>query len=162
MHLRLLRSVRCLCVSSSLAHLHSWPRVSRFSRIADFRRQLATASYRRIDAHKHAQNSRTGAKGMLVATGGVTTATASSSQASWQVGKKPTNRVGHLVPAEVEVGGVGMDHRCGAVKRTNFFIVTDVWKRKESNRTFLSAFRTKRASIGNAEGACSVGQTQND
>lgn len=104
-----------------------------------------------------------GAKRMLVATGGVTTATASSSQAGRQVGKKPTDGVGHLVPAEVEVGGVGMDHRRGAVKRTNFFVVTDVWKRKESNRMFLSAFRTKRAEfIRSAEGACSVGQTQND
>lgn len=45
--------------------------------------------------------------------------------------RKPTDSIGHLVPAEVEIRSVGMDHRCGAVKRTNFFIVTDIWKRKK-------------------------------
>lgn len=43
----------------------------------------------------------------------------------WQ----PTNSIGHLVPAEVEIRGVGLDHRCGAVKRTNFLIVTNICKR---------------------------------
>lgn len=48
----------------------------------------------------------------------------------WQE-RKPTSSIGHLVPTEVEVRGVGMDHRRGAVKRANFLIVTDIWKRKQ-------------------------------
>lgn len=47
----------------------------------------------------------------------------------WQE-RKPTGSIGHLVPTEVEVRGVGMDHWRGAVKRANFLIVTDIWKRK--------------------------------
>lgn len=69
---------------------------------------------------------------MLVATHGVSMVTASSGQTSsmGRTGPLPTNSIGHLVPAEVEVGGVGLDHRCGAVKRTNFLIVTDICQRK--------------------------------
>lgn len=62
------------------------------------------------------------------ATRGVSMVTPSSSKASsrGRVAQQPTNSIGHLVPAEVEVRGVGVDHRCGAVKRTNFLIVTNI------------------------------------
>lgn len=43
---------------------------------------------------------------------------------------KPTDSIGHLVPAEVEVRGVGLDHRCGAVERTNFLVVANICDRK--------------------------------
>lgn len=88
--------------------------------------------------HKHTQII-TWANWMLVATHSVSMVTASSGRAS-SMGRAgpgallpwlPTNSIGHLVPAEVEVGGVGLDHRCGAVKRTNFLIVTNIWKRKQ-------------------------------
>lgn len=46
-------------------------------------------------------------------------------------GSQPTNRVGHLVPAEVEVGSVGLDHRRGAVERTDFLVVANVCDRKQ-------------------------------
>lgn len=48
----------------------------------------------------------------------------------WQE-REPTGSIGHLVPAEVEVRGVGMDHRCGAAKGANFLIVTDICERKQ-------------------------------
>lgn len=59
--------------------------------------------------------------------------TAKLQPGQWQE-RKPTDGIGHLVPAEVEVRGVGMDHGCGAVKRTNLFVVTDIWKRKEKRQ----------------------------
>lgn len=78
--------------------------------------------------------------------------------------RKPTDSIGHLVPAEVEVRSVGMDHRCGAVKRTNFFIVTDIWKRREKiefkSDVFVS-FLNKESFYLERTGTCSVNQTQN-
>lgn len=76
----------------------------------------------------------TWASRMLVITHDVSMVTRSSA-AMGRVGPRellpwqPTNSIRHLVPAEVEIRGVGLDHRCGAVKRTNFLIVTNICKR---------------------------------
>lgn len=46
-------------------------------------------------------------------------------------GVLPTNCIGHLVPAEVEIRGVGLDHRCGAIKWANFLIIANIWTEKQ-------------------------------
>lgn len=71
----------------------------------------------------------------------------------WQE-RKPTGSIGHLVPAEVEVRGVGMDHRCGAVEGANFLIVTDIWKRKQRILKFCRRSEQRAAQAQNTQEKC--------
>lgn len=46
-----------------------------------------------------------------------------------------TDAVGHLIPAEVEVRRIGLDHGRGSIKRTHLLIGAEIYKQTNGRRS---------------------------